>query len=118
MNPFSFIFSDKSQLLPAGTVHSSTGTYFSANSLFKLVETSFLSTGNVFLFRDFFCKWKPLLKLESETIFLLVNKYFQRFEDFVKWKQLFRVVATHFSTNPLSGWWTRIFCLVKTVFFY
>ena len=28
---------------------------------------------------------------------------FQRFYDFLKWKQLFRIVETHFSTNLLSG---------------
>ena len=37
------------------TVYCRTGTYFSANPLFRLVETSFLSTVNsIVLFRGFF----------------------------------------------------------------
>ena len=51
---FFSIFSDSSQLLPVETVHSSTGTYFSANPSFWLVETSLLSTGNsIVLFQVF-----------------------------------------------------------------
>ena len=50
----SFIFSDKIKLIPLETVHFSTGTYFSANPSFRLVETSFLSTGNsIVLFQVF-----------------------------------------------------------------
>ena len=54
-NFFFFIFSDSSQLLPVEVVFSSNGTYFSANSSFRLVKTSFLSTEHsIFLCSKFF----------------------------------------------------------------
>ena len=53
MKPFSSISLDSSKLLPVKAAFSSTGTYFSANPLFRLVKTSF-SGISIFLFRFFF----------------------------------------------------------------
>ena len=97
---------------------------FLANPSFWLVETSFSTTRNRnVLFRVFFCQWKLLLKFRGSQ-FLKTNhipasghQIFGFFREFLKWKQLLRIVETYFSTNSLSGQWKRIFCLVETVFF-
>ena len=89
------------------------------------IETSFLSTGNsIFLFRVFLCQWKLLLKLGGSQ-FLKKKyiparehqffRYFQRFQDFIKWRYLFRIVETHFSSNPSFSQGKGIFCLVEKV---
>ena len=72
---------------------------------------------------SFFCQWKLLLKLgvsqflKTKYIPASEHKFFRYFQRLYDLKQLFRIVETHFSTNPLSGQWKRIFCLVETVFF-
>ena len=50
VNHFFPFFSDRSQLLSVEAVYSSTGAYFSANPSFRLVETTFLPTGNSIIF--------------------------------------------------------------------
>ena len=100
-DPFSFIFSSNSHLLLVETVHSSTWTYFSANPSFRLVETSFLSTGNsIVLFRVFSATrnyyWNlGEVKFQRQNIFLLVNTSFINiFRDF----KIFST-STKFSLN-------------------
>ena len=66
------------------------------------METRFLSVLSIILFRVFFCKQTPLLKLgevhfERRTTFLLVETNFIRY--FLKWKQLFRIAETYFSIS-------------------
>ena len=80
--------------------YSSTGTYFSANSSFWLMETSFLSSGNsIVLFRVFFCWLKLLLKLEGSK-FLKKNHITASEHQFLKFFQRFFKVEAAF---PCSG---------------
>ena len=51
---FSHFFQTEVNYCPWKAVYSSTGAYFSANTSFRLVETTFLPTGNsIILFRGF-----------------------------------------------------------------
>ena len=97
----------------------STATSGSSLSFNQNIFETFLSVLSIVLFRVFFCKWKLLLKLRVSP-FLKTNHipasghhFFQFFGEFLKWKQLFRIVETY----PSPGQGIRIFCLVEAVFF-
>ena len=97
-NHFFSIFSDSSQLLPVEAVFSSTRTYFSANALFRLLKTSFLSTWNaVFLFHFFFLLIKNITEISEKTN-LKMN----------------RIPA---SANELSAYGNSVFLLVRAIFY-
>ena len=97
-NHFFSIFSDSSQLLPVEAVFSSTRTYFSANALFRLLKTSFLSTWNAdFLFHFFFLLIKILLKFPEKTNL-----------------KMSRIPA---SANELSAYGNSVFLLVRAIFY-
>ena len=126
LNPFSFNLSDNSQLLLVGTVHSSTGTYVSANPSFRLVKTSFLSTGNsIVLLLSFFLLVEAIVETWRKSIFKGETYscwWTQAFSIFSETLRCFKVEATFlFSGNAFFNksyiWLVEMdtFCLVETV---
>ena len=71
--------------------------------LLKLGESHFLKT-----------KYIPA----GEHQFFRYFQQFDIFDIFFKVEELFHIMKTYFSTNPSSGKWKQIFCLVETVFFH
>ena len=69
LNPFSFILSDNSQLLPVGTVHSSTGTCFS-QSFIPASENEFFVYWKQYCFTlEFFLLVETIVEIWRKSIF-------------------------------------------------
>ena len=81
----------------------STGSYFSANPSFRLVETCFLFTGNIIFFVSSFFLLMETINEIRENLFLRTSHtpasghlFFQFFQRFSKEKQFFCIVETYF----------------------
>ena len=108
----------KTDFLASGNHFYSTGTYFSANPSFRLVKTSFLSTGNcVFLFQVFFYLWKIILKFGGSQILKtnhIPTRVHQFFRFFPYCKSVFFNILYPASANEFSACGNSVF-LVGTI---
>ena len=100
----------------------STGAYFSADLSFRLVETSFLFTGNCIFLKFFAANGKYYWNLREvkfwrRTIFLLVdNNFFDFSRHFLWWKSCFRIVKGYFSTSFTRLVQTNFLPMEKVIF--
>ena len=127
LNPFSFILSDNSQLLPVGTVHSSTGTCFS-QSFIPASENEFFVYWKQYCFTlEFFLLVETIVETWRKSIFKDETYscwWTQAFSIFSETLRCFKVEATFpFSGNAFFNksyiWLLEMdtFCLVETVLF-
>ena len=110
------------------TAASRNSSFFNQNIFFS--QSFILAGGNKFFDHwkqycfslTFFCKEKLLLKLGEgkflKTKYIPASEHplFDIFRDFFKVQATFPYSGNALSTNPSSGQWKRIFCLVEHFF--
>ena len=94
--PFSL---DRSQLLAVEAVNCSTKAYFSVNPSFRLVKSSFCLLKTALLYCQIFLPAETMIEMRGQLIFKEEPLDTNFFRTFLKWRQLFLIVATYFSIS-------------------